>query len=70
MQNKIGSLVAIDPQTGEILAIITSPTYDPNLLVGRTRNKNFGLLLKDTMAIHCSIVLPWHHILRAQRLNW
>ncbi len=49
MQNKIGSLVAIDPQTGEILAIITSPTYDPNLLVGRARNKNFSTLLKDTV---------------------
>lgn len=49
MQNKIGSLVAIDPQTGEILAIITSPTYDPNLLVGRARNKNFSMLLKDTI---------------------
>ncbi len=49
MQNKIGSLVAIDPQTGEILAIVTSPTYDPNLLVGRARNKNFGLLLQDTI---------------------
>jgi penicillin-binding protein 2 len=49
MQNKIGSLVAIDPQTGEILAIITSPTYDPNLLVGRARNKNFATLLKDTV---------------------
>lgn len=49
MQNKIGSLVAIDPQTGEILAIITSPTYDPNLLVGRSRNKNFATLLQDTI---------------------
>jgi penicillin-binding protein 2 len=47
MQNKIGSVVAIEPQTGEILAIVTSPTYDPNLLVGRDRNKNFGKLLAD-----------------------
>jgi penicillin-binding protein 2 len=49
MQNKKGSLVAIDPQTGEILAIVTSPTYDPNLLVGRARNKNFAKLLQDTL---------------------
>ena len=41
MQNKIGSVVAIEPSTGEILAIVTSPTYDPNLFVGRARNKNF-----------------------------
>lgn len=47
MQNKIGSVVAIEPQTGEILALVTSPTYDPNLLVGRERNKNFQILLDD-----------------------
>lgn len=50
MQNKIGSAVALDPQTGEILALITSPTYDPNLLVGRERNKNFVKLALDTIA--------------------
>lgn len=49
MQNKIGSVVAIDPQTGEILAIITSPTYDPNLFVGRARNKNFAKLSLDSI---------------------
>lgn len=47
MQNKIGSVVAIEPQTGEILALVSSPTYDPNLLVGRPRNKNFAMLLAD-----------------------
>lgn len=49
MQNKIGSVVAIDPSTGEILAIVTSPTYDPNLFVGRARNKNFVELAKDSI---------------------
>lgn len=49
MQNKKGSLVAIDPQTGEILSIISSPSYDPNLLVGRVRNKNISMLLKDSL---------------------
>ena len=51
MQNKIGSVVAIDPSTGEILAIVTSPTYDPNLLVGRARAKNFAKLMMDTLGV-------------------
>lgn len=49
MQNKIGSIVAIDPRTGGILAFITSPVYDPNLLVGRVRGENFANLNKDTL---------------------
>ncbi len=49
MQNKRGSIVAIEPATGEILALITSPAYDPNLLVGRVRSKNYNLLYKDTL---------------------
>ncbi len=47
MQNKRGSIVAIEPKTGEILCIISSPSYDPNLLVGKSRPKNYGVLLKD-----------------------
>ena len=47
MQNKVGSIVAIEPSTGEILCFVSSPTYDPNLLVGRVRGHNFGLLNKD-----------------------
>jgi penicillin-binding protein 2 len=50
MQNKSGSAVAIDPQTGEILALISSPGYDPNLLVGRERNRNFVSLSQDTLS--------------------
>ncbi|HIA12187.1 MAG TPA: penicillin-binding protein 2 [Flavobacteriales bacterium] len=49
MQNKKGSLVAIEPSTGEILAMVTSPTYDPNLLVGRVRSENYLKLHKDTL---------------------
>ncbi len=49
MQNKKGSIVAIDPSTGEILALISMPTYDPNLLVGRQRSKNYGKLSQDTL---------------------
>lgn len=47
MQNKRGSIVAIEPKTGEILCLISSPTYDPNLLVGKARPKNYGALLQD-----------------------
>ncbi len=47
MHGKIGSIVAIEPKTGQILAFVTSPTYDPNLLVGRVRGENYGKLLKD-----------------------
>lgn len=47
LENKMGSIVAIEPATGEILAIITKPSYDPNLLVGRVRSTNYARLLKD-----------------------
>ncbi len=46
MQNKIGSVVAIDPQTGGILTMVSSPTYDPNLLRGRDRAKNYAMLYR------------------------
>jgi penicillin-binding protein 2 len=49
MQNKKGSIVAIDPKTGEILALVSMPTYDPNLLVGRARSKNYQELSIDTL---------------------
>ncbi len=49
MHGKIGSIVAIEPKTGQILAFVTSPTYDPNLLVGRARAANYNTLLKDPM---------------------
>ncbi|MCQ2126548.1 MAG: penicillin-binding protein 2 [Bacteroidaceae bacterium] len=41
MQNKIGSIVAIEPATGEILCMVSSPTYDPSLLTGRHRGENY-----------------------------
>jgi penicillin-binding protein 2 len=47
MANKRGSIVAIDPKTGELLCFLSSPGYDPNLLVGRVRGKNFSELNKD-----------------------
>jgi len=49
MQNKKGSVVAIDPNTGEILVLISSPGFDPNMLVGRQRSANFEQLLEDTL---------------------
>lgn len=47
MQNKIGSIVAIEPKTGEILCLVSSPTFDPHLLIGRQRGRNHNLLQKD-----------------------
>ncbi len=47
MAHKRGSIVAIEPKTGEILCLISSPTYDPNLLVGTARPKNYVMLLED-----------------------
>lgn len=49
MQNKLGSIVAIEPSTGEILAMVSAPTYDPNLLVGRHLGANYGKLAEDTL---------------------
>lgn len=47
MQHKKGSIVAIEPATGEILCLVSSPSYDPNLLVGRDRAKNYMALLNN-----------------------
>ncbi len=47
LQNRSGSIVAIEPATGEILCIVSSPGYDPNLLVGKSRGNNYKILLND-----------------------
>ena len=49
MQHKRGGVVAIEPKTGEILTLVSMPTYDPNLLVGRKRSKYSTLLFNDTI---------------------
>jgi len=50
MQCKRGSIVAIEPKTGEILALVSAPSYDPNLLVGRKRSQNYTMLYNDSIA--------------------
>ena len=49
MQNKIGSIVAIEPSSGEILCLVSSPSYNPNMLVGREVRKNYPILSKDSL---------------------
>ena len=44
LQGKIGAIVAIEPSTGEVLAMVSSPTYDPRIMVGRNRGKNHAKL--------------------------
>lgn len=47
MANKRGCVVAIEPSSGEVLALVSAPTYDPNLLVGRVRGANYQMLSED-----------------------
>lgn len=47
MQNKLGGIVMIEPQTGEVLCMVSAPMFDPGILVGRQRGKNHALLEKD-----------------------
>ncbi len=49
MMGKKGSVVAIEPSTGEVLCLVSSPTYDPNLLVGHDRAKTFSKMYLDTL---------------------
>ena len=50
MVNKRGGIVAIEPSTGEILALVTAPSYNPNILVGRQRSRNYTRLYNDSLA--------------------
>jgi len=47
LQGKIGSAVAIEPKTGEILALVSNPSWNPKVLVGKERSKNYNALLQD-----------------------
>ncbi|MDR2145595.1 MAG: penicillin-binding protein 2 [Tannerella sp.] len=49
MQNKQGAIVMIEPSTGEILCLVTAPSYDPGLLVGKQRGKNHKMLEDDPL---------------------
>ncbi len=49
MTGKRGGIVAIEPSSGEILALVTFPTYKPSMLVGRKRSKNSVLIFNDTI---------------------
>lgn len=49
MEGKSGSIVAIEPKSGEILAMVSGPSYDPNLLTGKNYSKNFGIISSDTL---------------------
>lgn len=51
MQNKIGSIVMIEPATGEILCLVSAPSYDPRLLVGRQRGNNYTALEKNPLKV-------------------
>ena len=53
MEGKIGSIVAIEPSTGEVLCMVSSPSYDPNIMVGRQRSSNHLALSRD----------PWRPLL-------
>ena len=48
LEGKIGSIVAIEPSTGEVLCMVSSPTYDPRLMIGRQRGKNHHELQQNT----------------------
>lgn len=47
LEGKIGSVVAIEPSTGEVLCMVSSPSYDPRIMVGRQRSKSHRLLSMD-----------------------
>ncbi|WP_300910723.1 penicillin-binding protein 2 [uncultured Bacteroides sp.] len=47
MKNKIGAIVAIEPETGEILCLVSAPNFDPHLMIGRQRGKNHQMLQRD-----------------------
>ncbi len=47
LEGKIGSIVAIEPKTGEVICMVSSPTYDPRIMTGRKRGKNHMMLQQN-----------------------
>jgi penicillin-binding protein 2 len=47
LEGKIGSIVAIEPETGEVLCMVSSPSYDPHMMIGRNRGKNHNEMARD-----------------------
>lgn len=50
MRHKHGGIIALEPSSGEIIAMVSAPSYNPNLLVGRQRSRNFTKLYRDTIS--------------------
>jgi penicillin-binding protein 2 len=50
MIHKRGGIVVLEPKSGEILALVTAPSYDPSILIGRERSRNFTKLYNDSIA--------------------
>lgn len=49
MQGKMGSIIMVEPSTGEILCMVSAPTYDPSLLIGRDYSKNYMALQSNPL---------------------
>ena len=49
MEGKLGSIVAIEPATGEVLCMVSAPAYDPRLMIGRQRGKNHTIMQNDPL---------------------
>lgn len=62
LQGKIGSVVAIEPSTGEVLALVSSPTYDPRTLMGRMK-QNASCLVTKCVETTFESCYPWDSIL-------
>lgn len=61
MVGKVGAVVAIEPATGEILVMVSSPTYNPDLMVGRQRNQNFLEMTRNQQQPQFTRALKEHY---------